>query len=237
MMDEIDRELKQIQLQRERLALKRDLARSEWKANTIGIAGQGLLRAMAAVRAVAEGIGATFKRWWKLAALVTVLGAMVVGGLVWKEGTERAKLVAAEEKYRAELYEFMALKCGDEVFLKWQCETEASRAFAKLKDAGNTTGAIVSDATAVAEPAEAAMPVAATDKYVVQVGQFADAGVAREVRQKVESRGFKAYTTVAAASSGNRFRVRVGPFASRDDADKTAGKIRSGGVPVVVLSL
>ncbi|HSV59727.1 MAG TPA: SPOR domain-containing protein [Variovorax sp.] len=74
-------------------------------------------------------------------------------------------------------------------------------------------------------------------RYVVQVGAFADADKAREVRQKLEKAGLKTYTNVAKTESGERTRVRVGPFASRADADKAAGKVKDLALPAAVLTL
>jgi DedD protein len=82
-------------------------------------------------------------------------------------------------------------------------------------------------------------PVAAAEvqRFVVQVGAFADADAARETRQKVEKLGLKTYTQVAQTSGGSRIRVRVGPFASRDDADAALAKAKAAGLPAVVLTL
>ncbi len=74
-------------------------------------------------------------------------------------------------------------------------------------------------------------------RFVVQVGAFADAGAAREVRQRVEKLGLKTYTQVAQTASGNRIRVRVGPFATRDEADRALAKARDAGLSAVVLTL
>jgi DedD protein len=46
-------------------------------------------------------------------------------------------------------------------------------------------------------------------RFVVQVGAFADAEAARETRKNVEKLGLKTYTQVAQTSAGNRIRVRV----------------------------
>ena len=78
---------------------------------------------------------------------------------------------------------------------------------------------------------------ASAARYVVQVGAFADAQAAREVRQKVEKLGLKTYTQVAQTSAGSRIRVRVGPFASRDEADAALAKARAAGLPAVVVTL
>lgn len=80
-------------------------------------------------------------------------------------------------------------------------------------------------------------PSAAEGRFVVQVGAFSEATAAREARQKVEKLGLKTYTQVVETSAGRRIRVRVGPFASREDADKAAGKIKSAGLPSAVFTL
>ena len=76
-----------------------------------------------------------------------------------------------------------------------------------------------------------------TGRFVVQVGAFADSAAAHETRLKAEKLGLKTYTQVAATSSGNRIRVRLGPFTSRADADKALAKARGAGLTAVVLTL
>jgi len=83
----------------------------------------------------------------------------------------------------------------------------------------------------------AAKPVAAEGRFVVQVGAFAEVAAAREARQKVEKLGLKTYTQVVETSGGKRIRVRVGPFASRGEADKAADKIKSAGLTSAVYTL
>lgn len=85
----------------------------------------------------------------------------------------------------------------------------------------------------------AAKPAAADEagRFVVQVGAFADADKAREVRQKLEKAGLKTYTHVAKTADGERTRVRVGPFASRADADKAAAKVKGLALAASVLTL
>lgn len=78
---------------------------------------------------------------------------------------------------------------------------------------------------------------AAQGRFIVQVGAFADAAKARETRLKVERAGLKTYTQVAETSEGKRIRVRVGPFASRADADRAAAKIKGLDLPAAILSL
>lgn len=77
----------------------------------------------------------------------------------------------------------------------------------------------------------------AAGRFVVQVGAFADAGAVRDARAKVEKLGLKTYTQVVETASGKRTRVRVGPFNSREDADKASARMRSAGLAPAVLTL
>ncbi|MCJ0762246.1 SPOR domain-containing protein [Variovorax terrae] len=77
----------------------------------------------------------------------------------------------------------------------------------------------------------------AEGRFVVQVGAFADVAKARETRLKVEKSGLKTYTQVADTKDGKRIRVRVGPFASKAEADKAASKIKGLDLPAAILTL
>jgi len=83
----------------------------------------------------------------------------------------------------------------------------------------------------------AATPAAAEGRMVVQVGAFADVAKAREARLKLEKAGLKTYTQVAETKDGKRIRVRVGPFATKAEADKAASKIKSLDLPASILTL
>jgi DedD protein len=74
-------------------------------------------------------------------------------------------------------------------------------------------------------------------RFVVQVGAFADADAARETRKNVEKLGLKTYTQVAQTSAGSRIRVRVGPFASRGEAEAALAKTKAAGLNAVLLTL
>jgi len=94
------------------------------------------------------------------------------------------------------------------------------------------------------EPAKVQPPVAKGEpstkeggRFVVQVGAFADAATAREMRSKVEKLGLKSYTQAVETASGSRIRVRAGPFDSRDEAERALAKARAAGLTAVVLTL
>ncbi len=78
---------------------------------------------------------------------------------------------------------------------------------------------------------------AASGRFVVQVGAFADADAARDVRRKVEKLGLKTYTQALDTPQGPRIRVRVGPYPSRDEAEKAAAKVKAVGLPTSIVPL
>ncbi len=108
---------------------------------------------------------------------------------------------------------------------------DAARARALLE------GRPVATAGAHAAPAAAASKADEDGRFIVQVGAFADADKAREARTKLERAGLKTYTQVVDTKEGKRTRVRAGPFASRADADKAAGRIKALGLSASVLTL
>lgn len=97
--------------------------------------------------------------------------------------------------------------------------------------------AILEGADPPQTPPKASAAPAASERYVVQIGAFADAAKAQEVRLKVERGGLKTYTHVAETKDGPRTRVRVGPFSTRAEADKAAARIKAGGLPAAILTL
>lgn len=114
---------------------------------------------------------------------------------------------------------------------------DGAKARALLEGGAVPEPAEAAPAKASAKPAAAAPAAADGDRYVVQIGSFAEQTKAREARLKVEAAGLKTYTQVADTKDGRRIRVRVGPFDSRAAADKAAAKIKSLSLSAAVLTL
>jgi len=74
-------------------------------------------------------------------------------------------------------------------------------------------------------------------RFIVQVGAFAEESKSKEVRSKLEKAGIKTYTHIAQTKEGKRIRVRVGPFATKEEAQKTVDKIKSLQLSASVLTL
>lgn len=70
------------------------------------------------------------------------------------------------------------------------------------------------------EPAPKPKPAAANVGFAVQLGAFADADAAKELRDKARASGLSAFTETVNTADGPRTRVRIGPVADRADAEK-----------------
>jgi len=103
-----------------------------------------------------------------------------------------------------------------------------------------TSDASASSKTSTATPAMVT-PTASAEvegsRFVVQIGAFAEDAKVKEVRLKLEKAGLKTYTNIANTKDGPRTRVRVGPFASKDEAEKMANKIKQLQLQPQVLTL
>ena len=92
---------------------------------------------------------------------------------------------------------------------------------------------VAAAASAVSQPAASAP----NGRFVVQVGAFTDATAVREARTKVEKLGLKTYTQMVETPAGQRTRVRVGPFETRDEADRASTRLKASGLPAYILAL
>lgn len=106
---------------------------------------------------------------------------------------------------------------------------------AKPPGDGQRAQALLDGTAPAAVAASGAEPKAA--RFVVQVGAYTDPNALRETRAKVEKLGLKTYTQVIDTEAGKRTRVRIGPFASREDADAAVRTLKTGGLPGNILAL
>ncbi len=74
-------------------------------------------------------------------------------------------------------------------------------------------------------------------QFAVQVGAFANAGSARAQADKARKAGVRVYTESVKTAQGERTRVRVGPFASREAAEQARARLKSIGIESAVVAL
>lgn len=76
--------------------------------------------------------------------------------------------------------------------------------------------------------------------YAVQIGAFSTSDRVKErvkeLRDKLTAAGLRTYTEDLATPQGERTRLRVGPYASRDAAEKAREKVRSAGLDGTIIS-
>lgn len=77
------------------------------------------------------------------------------------------------------------------------------------------------------EAPPAAAPV--KSKFVVQVAALSSAGAADELVARLSLGGFSAYAESVGTAGGTLHRVRVGPYASRDDAQRAIDRLKAAG--------
>ncbi len=65
----------------------------------------------------------------------------------------------------------------------------------------------------------------AAGKVVLQVAALATQEKVNELQKKLQDAGLKSYTQKVATESGERIRVRIGPFANNADAEKARAKL------------
>jgi DedD protein len=63
--------------------------------------------------------------------------------------------------------------------------------------------------------------------YAVQIAAFSVADKARVLRDRLVANGLKSYTEPVSTTQGVRTRVRLGPFASREAADRAKDKLKT----------
>ena len=114
-------------------------------------------------------------------------------------------------------------------------EPQVAKAPAPLPAKGTAAPASASQGT----PASTALP-AATSKtdtasdFTVQVAAFSDDKGANSLANRLKQAGYPAYTEAFNSSRGTVWRVRVGPFTSRDAAAASRDKLKADGYAGIV---
>jgi DedD protein len=70
----------------------------------------------------------------------------------------------------------------------------------------------------------------AAGAYVVQVAALADPAKARDLEKRMSGAGLKTYTEVITTPTGEVTRVRAGPYATREAAEKARNQLKKAGL-------
>ena len=74
-------------------------------------------------------------------------------------------------------------------------------------------------------------------KFMVQVAALASQGKINELQGKLKAAGIKSVTQKVATESGQRTRIRVGPFTNKEEADKMRAKLAKLGLNGTVVPI
>jgi DedD protein len=88
--------------------------------------------------------------------------------------------------------------------------------------------------TAVAATAPAAAPANDSAPHVILIGAFANAANVRQLQAKLGELAIKTYTEALESPQGTKTRLRAGPFANREAAEKALDRMKRIGVSGVV---
>ncbi|BCX54019.1 hypothetical protein CTYAZ2_35980 [Comamonas testosteroni] len=99
----------------------------------------------------------------------------------------------------------------------------------KVDEAARARALLEGRSTSEAAPAKEA--AATNERFIVQIGAFAEVGKANEIKGKL---GTGAFTQTVDTKDGKRTRVRMGPFKSREEAEKAAARAKALGLPASV---
>lgn len=110
-------------------------------------------------------------------------------------------------------------------------EKAADKPAAKPADDASRALAILEGKPAAAKPKADAAP--AGEKFVVQVGAFSSAETVAELRAKMSGAGIASFTQKTPSGAT---RVRVGPFATRAQADQAVARLQKIGLSSTVVA-
>lgn len=99
----------------------------------------------------------------------------------------------------------------------------------KVDEAARARALLEGRSTSEAAPAKET--AATNERFIVQIGAFAEVAKANEIKGKL---GAGAFTQTVDTKDGKRTRVRMGPFKSREEAEKAAARAKALGLPASV---
>jgi len=88
----------------------------------------------------------------------------------------------------------------------------------------------------LAEAAQARARGKTVGRYLLQVGAFASQASANAAAERVTATGQRGFTEKITTDRGERVRVRVGPFPSREAAEQAREKLKAAGIEAAVIA-
>lgn len=80
-------------------------------------------------------------------------------------------------------------------------------------------------------------PKVDASRFVIQVGAFTEEQKVKEIRDKLEKANLHTFTQVVTVKDAKKIRIRLGPFATKEEANQTLSKVHALGFNPSVISL
>jgi DedD protein len=108
---------------------------------------------------------------------------------------------------------------------------------ARLIDRAAVTGSAAGTGAAAAGAAGTSAAKPASRKFLVQIGAYSNVQSARSVSDRAVQAGLRPYQETVKTAQGDWIRVRVGPFTSRQDAERAQQDLKRAGVTAAIIAL
>ena len=164
-----------------------------------------------------------------LAWTVTLFGGLALiiagfsSGVLLGVMTEEPQLVTGHLAGRGESVPWTTIEQNAAPEAEMPRETVVAHVAPAIKDAP------VPPAPVAPKPRRALPNVAASPPsgFAIQVGALSTSEAARAMIAKLAAKGYKSYVAAGAAARDGRWRVRIGPFDTREAADRQAAVIKN----------
>jgi DedD protein len=126
-----------------------------------------------------------------------------------------------------------AINSGDRQLFRVRSDRHASRADAEaerlraLAQIANLSASVVGNALPAADAPQRPTTDTNPAAHAVQIGVFGSSGAAQQLADQLRSQRFNAYVETIRLAAGTRYRVRVGPYTQRSDADRAREQLRN----------
>jgi DedD protein len=101
---------------------------------------------------------------------------------------------------------------------------------------GKGADAVEKTAAAVPDKEKAGADKPKGERHVLQAAALSTEAAARELSDKLRKAGFATFIEKVETKDGVRYRVRVGPYSSRDEAQRAQSRLRAFGVSATLVA-
>lgn len=94
---------------------------------------------------------------------------------------------------------------------------------------------VAAEKTTEAKTADTQAQAKTPSSFTVQIGVYSDMDNVKQLQEKLKQAGYKSHVVPINTSKGEKFRIRLSSFPSRQDAASALEKIQAAGLPGMVI--